>query len=123
MIHRAFSTFAALAFGLLLSISPSFGQATSTPPTEPTTPPPASTAPAPAIAPAPAPATETAAPSSEPRPATYTLQPGDTLESVGKQWGLTGRQLQKYNHLTNHQVRRLQIGTVIKVPPAPANSK
>jgi LysM repeat protein len=55
---------------------------------------------------------------SAPRPATYTLQAGDTLEKVGQQWGLTGRALQKYNHLTNKQVRRLQIGTVIKVPPA-----
>jgi len=63
--------------------------------------------------------TTTAAPAEAgPRPATYTLQQGDTLESVGKQWGLTGRQLQKYNKMTNKQVRRLQIGTVIKIPPA-----
>ncbi len=69
-------------------------------------------------APAPAPAPAAAPEASGERPATYTLAAGDTLESVGKQWGLTGRQLQRYNHLTNRQVRRLQIGTVIKIPPA-----
>ncbi len=118
MIHRAFPTFVALATSLLLGSLPSFGQTTNAP-TAPATTPPAATAPAPA-APAPEAAPE---PGTGPRPATYTLQPGDTLESVGKQWGLTGRQLQKYNHFTNHQVRRLQIGTVIKIPPVPANSK
>jgi LysM repeat protein len=73
-----------------------------------------------AATPAPAPTVPEPATTTEagPRPATYTLQAGDTLESVGKQWGLTGRQLQRYNKLTNKQVRRLQIGTVIKVPPA-----
>jgi LysM repeat protein len=113
MIRRTFPTFMALATGLLLSTLPSFAQATNAPTAAP-----AAVAPAPAAAPEAAPA-----PTAGPRPATYTLQPGDTLESVGKQWDLTGRQLQKYNHLTNHQVRRLQIGTVIKIPPAPADSK
>lgn len=81
-------------------------------------------APTPAATPAPAaPEVPAAAPAAGERPSSYTLQPGDTLESVGKQWGLTGRQLQKYNNLTNKQVRRLQIGTVIKVPPAASTSK
>jgi LysM repeat protein len=111
MIHRTFPTFIALAAGLFLSSLPTFAQATNAPTAAP-----AAVAPAP-VAPAAAPEAAPAA-SNEPRPATYTLQGGDTLESVGKQWDLTGRQLQKYNHLTNHQVRRLQIGQVIKIPPA-----
>ena len=113
MIRRTFPTFIAVATSLLLSTLPTFAQATNAPMAAPA-----------AVAPAPvAPAAAPEAPTAGPRPATYALQPGDTLESVGKQWGLTGRQLQKYNHLTNHQVRRLQIGTVIKIPPAPADSK
>ncbi|MEI9999251.1 MAG: hypothetical protein WDO13_08790 [Verrucomicrobiota bacterium] len=45
---------------------------------------------------------------------------GDTLETVGKQWGLTGRQLQKYNHFTNKQVATSRSARSIKIPPAPA---
>jgi LysM repeat protein len=113
MTTRSLRTFVVIGLTLALP-SLSFAQATN--------------APAPAAAPAPvaneaAPAATTApasapADSTAPRPATYTLQQGDTLESVGKQWGLTGRQLQRYNHLSNKQVRKLQIGQVIKVPPA-----
>jgi LysM repeat protein len=118
MIHRSFALSSTLALTLSLAAIPSlsFGQAApaATPPAAP------APAPAPAATPAPAPAAGDATAS---RPATYTLQAGDTLESVGKQWGLTGRQLQKYNHFTNAQVKRLQIGQVIKVPPAPSTSK
>ena len=118
MINRSFRISTALLVTLSLAVVPSlsFAQATNTPAA------PAAT-PAPVIAPAPAAPEAPAADSSGPRPATYTLQQGDTLESIGKQWGLTGRQLQKYNHLTNKQARKLQIGTVIKVPPAPSTSK
>jgi LysM repeat protein len=112
MIHRLLRITSALALTLFLTALPSFAQATNAP-----TAPAAAPAPTPAAAPAPA-APEAAPDTTGPRPATYTLQQGDTLESVGKQWGLTGRQLQKYNKLTNKQVKRLQIGTVIKVPPA-----
>jgi LysM repeat protein len=111
-----------LTLSLAAIPSLSFAQATSAPtaaPAAPATPAPV----APVAAPAPA-VPETAAPDTGgPRPATYTLQHGDTLESVGKQWGLTGRQLQRYNHFTNKQVKRLQIGQVIKIPPAPSTSK
>jgi LysM repeat protein len=118
MIHRSFKLPTALVLTLSLAALPtlSFAQASSAP-TAPAATPPATPAPAPAAAPAPAPAT-TEAPASTERPATYTLAAGDTLESVGKQWGLTGRQLQKYNKFTNKQVKRLQIGQVIKIPPA-----
>jgi len=112
MIHRTFRISSLLALTLSLAALPSlsYAQATNAP---------AAPAPvAPAAAPTPAPAETTAPDANAPRPATYTLQQGDTLESVGKQWGLTGRQLQKYNKFTNSQVRRLQIGTVIKIPPA-----
>ena len=60
---------------------------------------------------------------SGPRPSTYTLQSGDTLATIAPQFGVTAHQLQKYNHLTNKQVRRMQIGQVIKVPPAPSDEK
>jgi LysM repeat protein len=116
MINRSFKISSLVVLILALAIAPSFAQ-TAAPATPPATPPQSASA----ATPAPAPATTTepsAAPESGPRPATYTLQSGDTLESVGKQWGLTGRQLQKYNKLTNKQVKRLQIGTVIKIPPA-----
>ena len=118
MINRSFGISTALVVTLSLVAVPSlsFAQATNAPTT--------TAAPvAPVIAPAPTTPEAPAADASAPRPATYTLQQGDTLESIGKQWGLTGRQLQKYNHLTNKQVRKLQIGTVIKVPPAPSTSK
>jgi len=117
MIQRSFriSSFALVTLALAAAPSLSFAQ-TGAAPVAPAMPPQSASAPAPAPAPvAPEPAATTEA---GPRPATYTLQAGDTLESVGKQWGLTGRQLQRYNKLTNKQVRRLQIGTVIKVPPA-----
>jgi hypothetical protein len=107
MIHRLLPTFV-LSFSLIVP-SLAFAQATNMAP---------AAAPPPAPPPAPAPAPAAAPEASGERPATYTLAAGDTLESVGKQWGLTGRQLQRYNHLTNRQVRRLQIGTVIKIPPA-----
>ena len=115
MIHRSLRISSLALLTLAVSAATSFAQMAA-PTAAPATPPPS----APAMTPAPAPVVaEPAAPTeSGPRPATYTLQQGDTLESVGKQWGLTGRQLQKYNKLTNKQVRRLQIGTVIKVPPA-----
>ena len=121
MIHRSFriSYLVALTLSLAAIPSLSFAQATNAPTAAPAAPAPV----APVAAPAPVAPEAPAADTSGPRPATYTLQPGDTLESVGKQWGLTGRQLQKYNHLTNHQVRRLQIGTVIKIPPSKSDSK
>jgi LysM repeat protein len=119
MIHRSIKLLTAISLTLAVATVPSFGQATNAP-TAPAATPPASSAPAPAATTAPA----TAAPDvNAPRPTTYTLQAGDTLESVGKQWGITGRRLQKYNHFTNAQVRRLQIGQVIKIPPAPSTSK
>jgi hypothetical protein len=116
MIYRSFRILSIVALTLTLP-SLSFAQATNAPAAAP------APAPTPAPAPAPAETTPAAADNTGPRPATYTLQQGDTLESVGKQWGLTGRQLQKYNKLTNKQVRRLQIGQVIKIPPAPSTSK
>ena len=121
MIHRSLRISSLAVLTLALAAATSFAQTAAAPTAAPATPP-AST---PAATPAPAPVVaEPATPTeSGPRPATYTLQQGDTLESVGKQWGLTGRQLQKYNKLTNKQVRRLQIGTVIKIPPAPSTSK
>jgi LysM repeat protein len=112
MIHRSLRISSLVVLTLALAAAPSFAQTAAAPAT------PAPVAPVAAPTP-PATETTTAAPAEAgPRPATYTLQQGDTLESVGKQWGLTGRQLQKYNKLTNKQVRRLQIGTVIKIPPA-----
>ena len=115
MIHRSLRISSLVVLTLALVAAPSFAQTATAPAAAPATPPQSASA----ATPAPAPATETATPTeSGARPATYTLQQGDTLESVGKQWGLTGRQLQKYNKLTNKQVRRLQIGTVIKIPPA-----
>jgi len=117
MIHRSLriSSLIIVTFALAAAPTLSFAQ-TAAPAAVPATPPQSASAATPTP---PATETTTAAPAEAgPRPATYTLQQGDTLESVGKQWGLTGRQLQKYNKMTNKQVRRLQIGTVIKIPPA-----
>jgi LysM repeat protein len=120
MTHRSLRISSLAILTLALAAATSFAQ-TAAPATAPATPPQSASAATPAPAPVVAePATPT---ESGPRPATYTLQQGDTLESVGKQWGLTGRQLQKYNKFTNSQVRRLQIGTVIKIPPAKSTSK
>ena len=116
MITRSLRISSLAILTLALAAATSFAQTTTAPLSATATPPP----PAPPATPAPAPVVAEPATTTDagPRPETYTLQQGDTLESVGKQWGLTGRQLQKYNKLTNKQVRRLQIGTVIKIPPA-----
>ncbi len=80
MMKRSLCTALALAVSLLIPTL-SFAQASNAPAAAPT---------APEAAPAPAPAaTETTPAASGERPATYTLQAGDTLESIGKQWGLT----------------------------------
>jgi LysM repeat protein len=112
MTHRLLR----IAVPLVLAVampSLSYAQATNAAP---------AAAPAPAVSSAPISANaNTPAATDTARPATYTLAKGDTLESVGKQWGLTGRQIQKYNKFTNAQVRKLQIGQVIKIPPEKAS--
>jgi len=113
MIHRSLRISSLLVALTFAAASLSYAQ--TAPAAAPATPPQSASA----ATPAPATTTEPAAPApSEARPETYTLQPGDTLESIGKQWGLTGRQIQKYNKFTNKQVKHLQIGQVIKIPPA-----
>jgi LysM repeat protein len=112
--HLSSSLLVSVALALVTAPSLSHGQAAA-PPSAPAMPPSAPSAPA-ANPPA---APDTTTPAE--RPATYTLQQGDTLEKIAKQYGLTGRQLQKYNKFTNAQVRRLQIGQVVKIPPASAS--
>jgi LysM repeat protein len=125
--HLCASTAVALALSVFVVPSICLAQANATNvPTE-AAPPPTPPAPTPPVAPTAATPTPPAAPdtgtaASGERPSTYTLEKGDTLDKIAKQFGTTGRKLQKYNHFTNAQVRRLQIGQVIKIPPAPADS-
>ena len=118
MINRPFSTSAALMLALALAAPTlSFGQAAATnAPVE--APAPASTPPAAAPAPAPAPA---AAPeATAERPATYTIQQGDTLWSISHKYGTSIKALKKLNNIKTHQL--LHIGQVIKLPPATSDS-
>lgn len=49
-------------------------------------------------------------------PTEYTIQPGDTLIAVGDSLGVTVRQLQAANDLSDGAV--LRVGQVLKVPPS-----
>lgn len=53
------------------------------------------------------------------RPQTYTVQQGDNLWKIGmKIFGRDGRwrEIQKLNNLTNADVKKLQVGKVLKIP-------
>ncbi|SDJ92794.1 LysM peptidoglycan-binding domain-containing protein [Paenibacillus naphthalenovorans] len=53
-------------------------------------------------------------------PTTYTLKPGDSLIKVAKmQLGNSGRwrEIQQLNGITDSEVRRLQVGRVLQLPP------
>ncbi|MGG1597608.1 LysM peptidoglycan-binding domain-containing protein [Paenibacillus naphthalenovorans] len=53
-------------------------------------------------------------------PTTYTLKPGDSLIKVARmQLGNSGRwrEIQQLNGITDSEVRRLQIGRVLQLPP------
>ena len=56
---------------------------------------------------------ETSAPS-EAMEETYTVQPGDSLWSIGKKYGVTVQELQQTNSLDNPE--RLSIGQKLRIP-------
>lgn len=100
-------------------------------------PPPAATteivkpAPSPAVPAAPAPEAEIPKAEAVPQPVKHTVEKGETLTSIAKQYNIPLPDLQKLNKITND--RKLQIGQTLnipvgkapetKVPEAPAEKK
>ena len=74
-------------------------------------------APAPAAMPAPAPADATATTPAE-RPTSYTMEAGDTLDSIAKKFDTSIHALAKLNHIEKSQYKKLRAGKVLQIPPA-----
>ena len=112
---------------LALSFNPLSAQTTATPNTvAPTNEAAAPAAPAPAAtpAPAPAPAVETpAAPSTTERPTSYTMEPGDSLDSIAHKFDTSIKALAKLNNIPKSKYKKLRAGTVLQIPPANSASK
>jgi LysM repeat protein len=80
------------------------------------TPPPAPAAPTPApIAPA-----DTT--TSTERPTTYTMQAGDSLDSIAKKFNTSIRALAKLNKIPHSMYRKLRAGKVLQIPPATSDT-
>ena len=77
----------------------------------------------PAAAP-PAPADTNAAPAAAPteRPSTYTMAPGDSLDSVAKKFDTSIHALAKLNHIPKSMYRKLRAGKVLQIPPAKSDT-
>ncbi len=59
------------------------------------------------------------APDTRVRPLTYTIQPGDNMWKIGmKVFGRDGRwrEIQKLNNISDANLKKLQVGTVLKIP-------
>jgi LysM repeat protein len=111
MIHRHLLSSIALSISIVAATSLTSAQTTAAPAT-PSTPPPAAPAtPTPPAATAPA---DTTTPAE--RPATYTIESGDTLWSISHKFNTSIKALQKENGLKKHAL--LHIGQVIKIPAA-----
>jgi LysM repeat protein len=52
------------------------------------------------------------------RPTTYALEKGDTLDSVAKKFGTSIKALAKLNNIDKSKYKKLQLGQVLKIPPA-----
>jgi LysM repeat protein len=79
---------------------------------------PAPPAPAPAAAPAPA---DTSATPTE-RPATYTMQAGDSLDSIAKKFDTSIHAIAKLNKIPHAMYRKLRAGKVLQIPPAKSDA-
>jgi LysM repeat protein len=87
----------------------------------------ASTNATPTVPPAPAPAAPVATPvapdtnaasASAERPSTYTMESGDTLDSVAKKFDTSIHALAKLNKIPHSMFRKLRAGKVLQIPPA-----
>ena len=72
-------------------------------------------APAPVVTPAPAPADASA---TTERPTSYTMETGDTLDSIAKKFDTSIKALAKLNHIDHSQYKKLRAGKVLQIPPA-----
>jgi LysM repeat protein len=82
-------------------------------------------APAAPTAPETAAPADTNAPTStapEERPATYTMQQGDSLDSIAKKFDTSIHALAKLNHIPKSMYRKLRAGKVLQIPPAHTDS-
>lgn len=81
-------------------------------------PPPAAT---PAV-PKPAPAATPAAPAPAPKPApaggAYTIQPGDTIYKISRQYGVNPTALMQANGLTPETANTIRVGATLRIPAA-----
>lgn len=55
-------------------------------------------------------------PPDPPAKRTHTLQPGETLFSVGRQFGVDHREIQRANAIDDDEVTRLPVGRVLTIP-------
>lgn len=114
MISRLLSSPLVFVFGL--AALPTYAQVAGTPsgpaPTN------ALAAPAPTATPAP---TDTSTPASaapKERPSTYTMEAGDSLDSIGRKFDTSIHALAKLNKIPESKYRKLRVGTVLQIPPA-----
>ena len=127
MTTRSSSTF---LFALALSLAtpallshaqtpsaPDTSSAAATPAATPAAAPVAAPAPAPIVTPAPAPAPADTTTSTE-RPTSYTMEAGDTLDSIAKKFDTSIHALAKLNHIEKSQYKKLRAGKVLQIPPA-----
>ncbi len=118
MISRLVSSSLSLALTATLFASPVWAQATAD--ATATNAPAAAPAPAPAATPAPAPAAaDTTAPAAPAeRPTSYTMEAGDSLDSIAHKFDTSIKELAKLNKIPKSKYRKLRAGTVLQIPPA-----
>jgi LysM repeat protein len=120
------ATLRAIAFSLAL-VAPStlVFAADATAPDASTNSAPAPATPAPPVtttAPVAAPADTTTATTPADRPTTYTMQAGDSLDSIAKKFDTSIRALAKLNKITHAQYKKLRAGRVLQIPPASSDT-
>jgi LysM repeat protein len=79
---------------------------------------PAAPAPAPTTTPAPAPAPADTSATPTERPTTYTMQAGDSLDSIAKKFDTSIHAIAKLNKIPHSMYRKLRAGKVLQIPPA-----
>ena len=131
MINRSLSSSLFCALALSIAAAPvTFAQTNTPAPAAPTTAPTPAAPEAPVVpanvpppisttqgAPAAAP-TDTTTPSSAERPTTYTMEAGDSLDSIAKKFNTSIHALAKLNKIPKSEYRKLRAGKVLQIPPA-----
>jgi LysM repeat protein len=116
MKSRPSSTFVfALALSLATPALLSHAQTAAPADASSAAPTPAAPAPAPAVTPAPAPVEPT---TPTERPTSYTMEAGDSLDSIAKKFDTSIKALAKLNHIDKSQYKKLRAGKVLQIPPA-----